>query len=343
MAYPYKNIFNRTYQDVMVDDAHNKAMGDYDAINVNSEELIDYTPGFQEQYDVDMAKVAQNNQRIKELEAIIAQKKQDEVNFSKYRNNPLYKAAKFDYVVNGDRRGLDQFLADERAREEMIRQSQEAELNRQNAIKLADMQKERAAAANTNSVDDRLAQAKLAMDQAYRMYKNDEGNQNLKDVFEKAQLTYNQLAAKAGQETVDYLKQPETPAGEAKPSKSKADIAKDITSEITQAITNGDINKMNEINEQLKGEEYSDTIFNSARDSVTKGIKAYNDKADAEAKAAAGKKKLQNERTSILNGTYNYTDSDNQINRLKQIAKSLKLNVDYVYNRRTKKIEEINK
>lgn len=139
--YPYKNNLNRTYQQAMSDDARNKAMGDYDAINVNSEELIDFTPGFQDQYDADMAKVAQNNARIQELEAIIAQKKQDEITFSKYRNNPLYKAAKFDYVVNGDRKGLDQFLADERAREEMIRQSQEAQANRDNALEIAKLGK----------------------------------------------------------------------------------------------------------------------------------------------------------------------------------------------------------
>lgn len=322
MAYPFKNNLNISYQEAMANDARSKAMGDYDAINVDSEELIDYTPSFQEQYNADMAKVASNNERIKELEAIIAQKKQDEVSFAKYRNNPLYKAAKFDYVVTGNRSGLDQFLADERAREEMIRQSKEAELNRQNAIKLADMQKERAAAANTNSVDDRLAQAKLAMDQAYRMYKNDEGNQNLKDVFEKAQLTYNQLAAKAGQETVDYLKQPETPAGEAKPSKSKADIAKDISSEITQAITNGDIKKLEEINELLKGEEYSDTIFNSARDAVTKGIKDYNDKADADAKRKADKAAATEAINKIIsNYTTEWKAATNNDNKAKSIIR----------------------
>ena len=339
MSYPFKNNLNISYQEAMANDARNKAMGDYDAINVDSEELIDYTPSFQEQYDADMAKVASNNQRIKELEAIIARKKQDEINFSKYRNNPLYNAAKFDYVVTGNRSGLDQFLADERAREEMIRQTREAELNRQNAIKLANMQKESAAAANANSVDDRLAQAKLAMDQAYRMYKNDEGNQNLKDVFEKAQLTYNQLAVKAGQEPVDYLKQPETgetPAGGETPSKSKADMAKDISSAITQAITNGDINKLKEISEQLKGEEYTDTVFNSAREAVANGIKDYNDKAaaaaadaKAKAKAAADKKALQDERTSILNGTYGYSEGQDKIKRLNQIAKKLKLEETY--------------
>lgn len=336
MAYPFKNNLNISYQEAMANDARNKAMGDYDAINVDSEELIDYTPSFQEQYNADMAKVASNNQRIKELEAIIAQKKQNEINFSKYRNNPLYKAAKFDYVVNGNRSGLDQFLADERAREEMIRQTREAELNRQNAIKLANMQKAAAAAANANSVDERLAQAKLAMDQAYRMYMKDQGNQNLLDVFEKAQLTYNQLASKAGQEPVDYLKKPETPAGEGKPSKSKADTAKDISSEITQAITNGDIKKLEEINELLKGEDYSDTVFNHARDTVTKGIKDYNDKAaaaaaaaEAKAKADADRKALQDERTSILNGTYGYSDGQDKIKRLNQIAKKLKLEETY--------------
>lgn len=329
MAYPFKNNLNISYQEAMANDARSKAMGDYDAINVNSEELIDYTPSFQEQYNADMAKVASNNERIKQLEAIIAQKKQDEISFNKYRSNPLYKAAKFDYVVNGDRKGLDQFLADERAREEMIRQSKEAELNRQNAIKLADMQKERAAAANTNSVDDRLAQAKLAMDQAYRMYMNDQGNDNLRDVFEKAQLTYNQLAAKAGQETVDYLKQPETPVGEGKPGKSKADKAKDIESDISQAITNDNINKLNEISKLLNGEEYTDTIFNSARVAVTKGIKDYNDKMDAKDKAEKEKKRLKTERTNILNGTYDYSEGQDKIKRLNQIAKTLKLKETY--------------
>lgn len=329
MAYPFKNNLNISYQEAMANDARSKAMGDYDAINVDSEELIDYTPSFQEQYNADMAKVAQNNERIKELEAIIAQKKQDEINFSKYRNNPLYKAAKFDYVVTGNRSGLDQFLADERAREQMLKNEEIAYAQMKNAKEIAEMNNERSAAANTNSVDDRLAQAKLAMDQAYRMYKNDEGNQNLRDIFEKAQLTYNQLAAKAGQETVDYLKQPETPAGEDKPSKSKADIAKDISSEITQAITNGDIKRMNEINEQLKGEEYTDTIFNAARDAVTKGIKAYNDKAEANAKAAADKKKLQTEYSTILNGTYEYSEGQDKIKRLNQIAKKLKLDETY--------------
>lgn len=142
MAYPYKNNLNRTYQQIMSDDARAKAMGDYDAINVNSEELIDFTPGFQDQYDADMAKVAANNARIKELEAIIAQKKQDEINFSKYRNNPLYKAAKFDYVVNGDRRGLDQFLADERAREQMLMNEEIAYAQMQNAKEIAKLSKQ---------------------------------------------------------------------------------------------------------------------------------------------------------------------------------------------------------
>lgn len=342
MAYPYKNILNRTYQDVMVNDARSKSMGDYDAINVDSEEFIDYTPSFQEQYNADMAKVAQNNQRIKELEAIIAQKKQDEINFSRYRNNPLYKAAKFDYVVTGNRSGLDQFLADERAREEMVRQTKEAELNRQNASKLANMQKEHAAAANSANIEDRLAQAKLAMDQAYRMYKNDEGNQNLKDVFEKAQLTYNQLAIKAGQETVDYLKKPETQEGEDNPSKpngegdnnppskSKADTSKDYMAEIKQATDKGDYNALKALEAELNDDAHKNiTEYNEARTAVNKAIVELDKKADAKAKADAVIKALRDERTSILSGTYGYSDGQDKIKRLNQIAKKLKLEETY--------------
>lgn len=315
MAYPYKNILNRTYQDVMVNDA---------------------------QYNADMAKVAQNNQRIKELEAIIAQKKQDEINFSRYRNNPLYKAAKFDYVVTGNRSGLDQFLADERAREEMVRQTKEAELNRQNAIKLANMQKEHAAAANSANIEDRLAQAKLAMDQAYRMYKNDEGNQNLKDVFEKAQLTYNQLAIKAGQETVDYLKKPETQEGEDNPSKpngegdnnppskSKADTSKDYMAEIKQATDKGDYNALKALEAELNDDAHKNiTEYNEARTAVNKAIVELDKKAAAKAKANAVIKALRDERTSILSGTYGYSDGQDKIKRLNQIAKKLKLEETY--------------
>lgn len=342
MAYPFKNNLNISYQKAMANDARSKAMGDYDAINVDSEEPIDFTPGFQDQYDADMAKVAQNNQRIKELEAIIVQKKQDEINFSRYRNNPLYKAAKFDYVVTGNRSGLDQFLADERAREEMIRQTKEAELNRQNAIKLAEIQKENAAAANSANIEDRLAQAKLAMDQAYRMYKNDEGNQNLKDVFEKAQLTYNQLAAKAGQETVDYLKKPETqegkdnppkPNGEGDnnpPSKSKADTAKDYMAKIKQATDKGDYDALKALEAELNDDANKNiTEYNEARTAVNKAIVDIDKKNAAKRKAAEEKKALQDERTNILNGTYGYSEGQDKIKRLKQIAEKLKLKETY--------------
>lgn len=339
MAYPFKNNLNISYQEAMANDARSKAMGDYDAINVDSEELIDYTPSFQEQYNADMAKVAQNNQRIKELEAIIARKKQDEINFSRYRNNPLYKAAKFDYVVTGNRSGLDQFLADERAREEMIRQTKEAELNRRNAIKLAEMQKENAAAANSSNIEDRLAQAKLAMDQAYRMYKNDEGNQNLMDVFEKAQLTYNQLAAKAGKETVDYLKKPDDGDKPPKangegdnnpPSKSKADTSKDYMAEIKQATDKGDYNALKALEAELNDDAHKNiTEYNEARTAVNKAILDIDKKKAADRKAAEEKKALQDERTNILNGTYGYSEGQDKIKRLNQIAKKLKLDETY--------------
>lgn len=353
MAYPFKNNLNISYQEAMVNGARSKAMGDYDAINVDSEELIDYTPSFQEQYNADMAKVASNNERIKELEAIIAQKKQDEINFSRYRNNPLYKAAKFDYVVTGNRSGLDQFLADERAREEMVRQTKEAELNRQNAIKLANMQKEHAAAANSANIEDRLAQAKLAMDQAYRMYKNDEGNQNLKDVFEKAQLTYNQLAIKAGQETVDYLKKQEKQEGEDNPSKpngegdnnppakSKADTSKDYMAEIKQATDKGDYNTLKTLAAELNDDAHkNETQYNDARTAVNKAIVDIDKKNAANRKAAEDKKNAEAELNGILNGTHNYSDKDNVLARAAQLAKKLGKQTTYGYDRKTGKIKE---
>ena len=307
--YPYKNNLNRTYQQVISDDARAKAMGDYDAINVDSEELIDFTPGFQDQYDADMAKVAANNARIQELEAIIAQKKQDEINFSKYRNNPLYKAAKFDYVVNGDRRGLDQFLADERAREEMIRQSKEAELNRQNAMELAKLNKQGVDAANEIERDKMKNLSINKVKNAKEILNSDNTAQNRAKLNE-AIIEHNANAAKYGWDKFDdngnvigqNVKTDGNQGGNQGDSKyttgdAEADLAKCSTSAECMAIANklesfGDeyknirtkaITKAHD----LKKKEDADAKRKADKEAADKAIKQVVSTYDTEWKAAA--------------------------------------------------------
>ena len=325
MAYPFKNNLNISYQDAMANDARSKAMGDYDAINVNSEELIDYTPGFQDQYDADMAKVAQNNQRIKELEAIIAQKKQDEINFSKYRNNPLYKAAKFDYVVNGDRSGLDQFLADERAREQMLSAEKIAGMNMNKSKSYADSQDE-----------DKLEMALLNADQAKRNLANDPGNTTLQEMAERTELTYNQIAKRMGRKSYKELqeeknnKSNEASNTPAVPAKSKVDTSKDYMAEIKQATAKGDYKKLTELLAELNDDAHkNETQFNDARTAATSAIAEMDKKIAADRKAAEDKKKLQTEYSTILKGIYGYSEGQDKIKRLNQIAKQLKLEETY--------------
>lgn len=325
MAYPFKNNLNISYQDAMANDARSKAMGDYDAINVNSEELIDYTPGFQDQYDADMAKVAQNNQRIKELEAIIAQKKQDEINFSKYRNNPLYKAAKFDYVVNGDRSGLDQFLADERAREQMLSAEKIAGMNMNKSKSYADSQDE-----------DKLEMALLNADQAKRNLANDPGNDTLQEMAERTELTYNQIAKRMGRKSYKELqeeknnKSNEASNTPAVPAKSKVDTSKDYMAEIKQATAKGDYKKLTELLAELNDDAHkNETQFNDARTAATSAIAEMDKKIAADRKAAEDKKKLQTEYSTILKGIYGYSEGQDKIKRLNQIAKQLKLEETY--------------
>lgn len=336
MAYPFKNNLNISYQEAMANDARSKAMGDYDAINVNSEELIDYTPGFQDQYDADMAKVAQNNQRIKELEAIIAQKKQDEINFSKYRNNPLYKAAKFDYVVNGDRSGLDQFLADERAREQMLSAEKIAGMNMNKSKSYADSQDE-----------DKLEMALLNADQAKRNLANDPGNTTLQEMAERTELTYNQIAKRMGRKSYKELQEEKnTESNEASnapavPAKSKVDTSKDYMAEIKQAVAKGDYNKLTEILAELNDDAHkNETQYNEARTAATSAIAEIDKKNAADRKAAEDKKKAETELNGILNGTHNYSDKDNVLARAAQLAKKLGKQTTYGYDRKTGKIKE---
>ena len=339
--YPYKNNLNRTYQQVMSDDAHAKAMGDYDAINVDSEELIDFTPGFQDQYDADMAKVAANNARIQELEAIIAQKKQDEVNFSKYRNNPLYKAAKFDYVVNGDRRGLDQFLADERAREQMLKNEEIAYAQMENAKEIAKMNNERSASHVDNQAEDKLEMALLNVNQAKKAAASDPGNTTLKDLAEKAELTYDLIAKRMGRKSYKELQlekksEESDKAGDAPaiPPKSKADMAKDYKAEIKQAVAKDDYNKLTELLAELNDDAHkNETQYNDARTDATSAIAEMNKKREA-------KRKAESELSKILNGTHDYSEKENVLARAAQLAKQLGKHATYGYDRKTGKIKE---
>lgn len=348
MTYPFKNNLNISYQEAMANDARNKAMGDYDAINVDSEELIDFTPGFQDQYDADMAKVAQNNARIQELEAIIAQKKQDEVNFAKYRNNPLYKAAKFDYVVNGDRRGLDQFLADERAREQMLKNEEIAYAQMKNAKEIAEMNNERSASHVDNQAEDKLEMALLNVNQAKKAAASDPGNTTLQDLADKAELTYDLIAKRMGRKSYKELQveKKSEESGEAgnvpaTPTKSKADMSKDYMAEIKQATAKGDYNKLTELLAELNDDAHkNETQYNDARTAATSAIAEIDKKNAADRKAAEDKKKAETELNGILNGTHNYSDKDNVLARAAQLAKKLGKQTTYGYDRKTGKIKE---
>lgn len=344
MAYPFKNNLNISYQEAMTNDARSKAMGDYDAINVDSEELIDYTPSFQEQYNADMAKVAQNNQRIKELEAIIAQKKQDEINFSKYRNNPLYKAAKFDYVVTGNRSGLDQFLADERAREQMLMNEEIAYAQMKNAKEIAEMNNERSSSNVDNQAEDKLEMALLNVNQAKKAAASDPGNTTLQDLADKAELTYDLIAKRMGRKSYKELQVEKTnESNEANnvPAKSKVDMSKDYMAEIKQAVAKGNYTKLTELLAELNDDAHkNETQYNDARTAATSAIAEMDKKTAANRKAAEDKKKAETELSGILNGTHNYSDKDNVLARAAQLAKKLGKQTTYGYDRKTGKIKE---
>lgn len=321
MAYPFKNNLNISYQEAMANDARSKAMGDYDAINVDSEELIDYTPSFQEQYNADMAKVASNNERIKELEAIIAQKKQDEVSFAKYRNNPLYKAAKFDYVVTGNRSGLDQFLADERAREEMIRQSKEAELNRQNAEKLAKLNKQGMDEANEIERDKMKNLSVNRVKNAKEILNTDDTAQNRAKLSE-AIIEHNANADKYGwvkfDEQGNIISQNVNTEGNQGDSKqdepkyttgdAEADLAKCSTSAECMAIAN-------------KLESFGDEYKNIRTKAITKA-QELKKKEDADAKRKADKVAATEAINQIIsNYTTEWKAATNNDNKAKSIIR----------------------
>lgn len=109
--------------------------GRQDQIRRAARNMEGYAPGYEPEPD----RLTQVNQEIEELEAKIAadrasHERGHELYSGRYKNNPMYKLALFDYVINGDRTGLDNFDRNERA-------ITEAEANRQNAIALAQMNK----------------------------------------------------------------------------------------------------------------------------------------------------------------------------------------------------------
>lgn len=144
-----------------------------DRENLKRQAAIDmagYEPGYEEEPD----RLTQVNQQIEELEAKIAadrasRERGHELYSGRYKNNPMYKLALFDYVINGDRTGLDNFDKNERA-------ITEAEANRQNAIALAQMNKAAMAQSNMGKLIEKkdMLQADIdAIDEMLRKSPND--------------------------------------------------------------------------------------------------------------------------------------------------------------------------
>lgn len=303
MAYPYKNNLNASYQEVMTGMANTARQGDYDEVNVNSEELIDFTPSYQERYDVDMARYKANQDRIAELDKIIEQEKADKLRFNQYENNPLYRAAHFDWIVNGNRQGLDQFLTDERAREEMIRQSEEAQKNRDNALEIAKMNKQSVDKSNEikafnanlsklNEIENNLAAAEK------KLAKNP-GDVNLQQAVDNAKNARNSLYKQLY--NADYIEQEAAPQGEGKPAEPVYDNS-EISANYLKEIQNADsLETITDIESRLA--EDSKRAPADFKDVNTKLIEKRNE-LQGKAKADADKAKAAAEVKTILSTTY---------------------------------------
>lgn len=318
MAYPYKNNLNASYQEVMTGMANTARQGDYDEVNVNSEELIDFTPSYQERYDVDMARYKANQDRIAELDKIIEQEKADKLRFTQYENNPLYRAAHFDWIVNGNRQGLDQFLTDERAREEMLRQSEEAEKNRKNAKEIAQMNKEsvdksnetkafNANVAKLNEIENNLkaAEQKLAKNPG------EVGLQQTVDNLKNARNSlYKQLY------DADYIEREAAPQGEGNPAEPVYDNS-ELSANYLKEIQNADsLEAIADIDSRLA--EDSKRAPADFKDVNTKLIDKRNELQD-KAKAAGDRAKAAAELRNILNGEYEYSDAKTKRDRANKL------------------------
>lgn len=345
MAYPYKNNLNASYQEVMTGMANAARQGDYDEVNVNSEELIDFTPSYQERYDVDMARYKANQDRIAELDKIIEQEQADKMRFNQYENNPLYRAAHFDWIVNGNRQGLDQFLTDERAREEMVRQSKEAELNRQNAEKIAKMNKESVDEGNEikafNANLTKLNEIEINLAAAEKKLAKNPGETNLQENVANLKNARNSLYKQLY--NADYIEQEAAPQGEGKPAEpqsegepeyNNAELATNYLTEIQNADS---LETVKDIESRLAVDyKRAPTDFKTAND------KLIDKRKELEKKAKADKERQKNEAelSGILNGTHNYSDKDRVLARAAQLAKKLGKQTTYAYDRKTGKVTE---
>ena len=318
MTYPYKNNLNASYQEVMTGMANTARQGDYDEVNVNSEELIDFTPSYQERYDVDMARYKANQDRIAELDKIIEQEKADKLRFTQYENNPLYRAAHFDWIVNGNRQGLDQFLTDERAREEMIRQSEEAQKNRDNAKEIAQMNKESVDKSNEtkafnanltkfNEIENNLkaAEQKLA---------KNPGDVNLQQTVDNLKNTRNSLYKQLY--NADYIEPEAAPQGEGNPAEPVYDNS-ELAANYLKEIQNADsLEAIADIESRLAADSKR-----APKDFENVNTKLIEKRKDLEAKAKTDKDraKAATELRNILNGEYDYSDAKTKRDRANKL------------------------
>lgn len=318
MAYPYKNNLNASYQEVMTGMANTARQGDYDEVNVNSEELIDFTPSYQERYDVDMARYKANQDRIAELDKIIEQEKADKLRFNQYENNPLYRAAHFDWIVNGNRQGLDQFLTDERAREEMIRQSKEAQKNRDNALEIARMNKEsvdksnetKAFNANLTKLNEIQNNLKAAEQKLAKNPGDVNINQTVNNLKNARNSLYKQLYG------ADYIESEEAPQGEGKPAENVYDNS-ELSANYLKEIQNADsLDVIADIESRLA--EDSKRAPADFKDVNTKLIDKRNE-LQAKAKAAGDRAKAAAELKNILNGEYDYSEAKTKRDRANKL------------------------
>lgn len=326
MAYPYKNNLNASYQEVMTGMANAARQGDYDEVNVNSEELIDFTPSYQDRYDVDMAKYKANQDRIAELDKIIEQEKADKLRFNQYENNPLYRAAHFDWIVNGNRQGLDQFLSDERAREEMIRQSEEAQKNRDNALETAKMNKESVDKGNEvkafNADVAKLQEIENNLAAAEQKLKKNPGEVNLNQAVANLKNARNSLYKKLY--NADFIESEEVPQNEgnaAEPVYDNTEISANYLKEIQNADS---LEAIADIESRLADD--SKRAPADFKDVNTKLIDKRNE-LQAKAKAAGDKAKAAAELKTILNGEYDYSEAKTKRDRANKLDPKNKHNI----------------
>lgn len=308
LNYPYKNNLNVSYQEVMTGKANTARQGDYDEVNVNSEELIDFN----------MAKYKANQARIAELDKIIEQEKTNKLRFNQYENNPLYRAAHFDWIVNGNRQGLDQFFTDERAREEMIRQSEEAQKNRDNALEIAQMNKQSVDKSNEikafNANLSKLNEIENNLAAAEKKLAKDPGNGNLQQAVDNLKNARNSLYKQLY--NADYIEQEAAPQGEGKPVENVYDNS-ELSANYLKEIQNTDsLEAITDIESRLaEDSKRAPTDFKEVNTKLIDKRK----ELEAKAKAANDRAKAATELRNILNGEYDYSEAKSKRDRVNKL------------------------